>query len=149
MTETPTTYQNWVCILKELREAENDDEVLEAMRAGTIVSQHDVIDRVFQRLVDVLDRRVLDAVMAFEDSISRSCDRETQVARSVDGLGAQFRFIHSAADIPALPERHRDALCSRIREQADAAQASLEKSAERNKCLARVLRDHKVNDMPG
>ena len=82
---TPATYADWAALLRRFKEGGSDDEVLAAMRAGTIVWQSGVAERFVMRLTDAVNARMNAATDAFDRVMGRARD-ESEVIAALLGL---------------------------------------------------------------
>ena len=76
MTEPPHTYAEWARLIERFRLREDRDEVLDAMRAGTLEWQTGVAERFTGRLLDAANSRLNSAADRFQRDLSRSAGRK-------------------------------------------------------------------------
>lgn len=147
MISVPRTYAQWADILDLLKKKQDDAEVLEAMRRGTLEWQAGVADRFSRRLIDVVNARMNDATDKFQRDIRYARGAEGAIIQALLALRRELAFLTQVVDLPALPDQYRKRYMQLIRDQADTIQRSLENSAkvDRSGKLASITRNHRVN----
>ena len=119
----PATYADWAALLRRFKEGGSDDEVLAAMRAGTIVWQSGVAVRFVTRLTDAVNARMNAATDAFDRAMGRARD-ESEVIAALLGLRRAMTHCLRAADLPALPPEQRRQCMDLVWTQAERMQES-------------------------
>lgn len=147
MSMVPHTYAEWVVILEAFKNKTNDEDTLNAMKAGTIEWQSGVAERFINKLTEAFNSRMNTACDRFQKEMSRSNGQESLIVQAILGLRKEMAFLARAIDIPALPENSRQQYVNLIVEQADNMQKSLEDSAKRDRTgkMSSIIRNHKVN----
>lgn len=147
MVGTPHTYAEWVNVLETLKAKTNDDEVLAAMKQGTIEWQSGVAERFSKKLADAVNSRMNAASDKFQRDLDRSNGEERVIVQSLLALRKELNFLLQVVDFPALPDKYRLQYRKLVLEQADQAQSSLEESAKRDRSgkLSSIVRNHRVN----
>ena len=130
----PATYADWAALLRRFKEGGSDDEVLAAMRAGTIVWQSGVAVRFVTRLTDAVNARMNAATDAFDRAMGRARD-ESEVIAALLGLRRAMTRCLRAADLPALPPEQRRQCMDLVWTQAERMQESLEQSAKNDRTI--------------
>ena len=123
MTAVPNTYSEWVTVLTDFKNKKNDEDVLRAMKAGSIQWQSGVAER--------FSRKVIEAV----------------IVQAILSLRKEMAFLANAIDLPALPDDERKHYLALVIEQADNMQKSLEDSAKNDRSgrMSSIVRNHRVN----
>lgn len=148
MIAAPHTYAEWASVLDVLKAKSNDEDVLEAMKSGSIEWQSGIAERFSKRLIDSVNARMNAATDKFQKDIKRPGDTERVVVQAMLALRKELSFLSQVMDIPALPEDRRQEYVKLVREQAEHIQKSLEDSAkkdDRTGKMASIVRNHKVN----
>ncbi|MCI9077897.1 MAG: hypothetical protein HFH68_03085 [Lachnospiraceae bacterium] len=147
MTEVPHTYAEWVNITDKLKSRTNDEEILNAMKQGTIEWQTGVAERFLKKLADVINSRMNMASDKFQKTISRPNTEEREIVQALLALRKEMAFLADAVDLPALPENERSQYKQLVISQACKMQSSLEESARKDRSgkLLTIVRNHKVN----
>ena len=147
MIEPPSTYSEWVDVLNMLKNKTDDEEVVIAMKNGTINWQSGVAERFLKKMIEVVNYRMNLASDKFQRDLSRARGEERVIIQALLSLRKEMSFIFHAVDIPALPEREREQYKNLVIEQADNMQSSLEDSAKKDRTgkLSVMIRNHKVN----
>ncbi len=147
MTKAPHTYAEWVNIIDKLKAKTDDDEVLYAMKQGTIEWQTGVAERFLKKLADAINSRMNMASDKFQKAISRPNAEEREIVQALLSLRKEMAFLTGAVDLPALPENERSQYKQLVISQACKMQSSLEESAKKDRSgkLLTIVRNHKVN----
>ena len=58
MTAVPNTYSEWVTVLTDFKNKKNDEDVLRAMKAGSIQWQSGVAERFSRKLIEAVNFRM-------------------------------------------------------------------------------------------
>ncbi len=148
MIRAPHTYSEWSNLLSEFKEKRNDDEVIAAMKAGTIEWQSGVAERFSKKLIDAVNYRMNKATDKFQTDLSRAGGQESAVIQAILGLRKELALLSDAIFLPAIPETQRQQYRNLVLEQANNIQKSLEDSAKNDRTgkLSSIVRNHKVND---
>lgn len=147
MIETPHTYAEWANIIDKLKTSTNNEEVLYAMKQGTIEWQTGVAERFLKKLADVINNRMNIASDKFQKAISRPNTEEREIVQALLSLRKEMAFLIDVVDLPALPENERSQYKQLVISQACKMQSSLEESAKKDRSgkLLTIVRNHKVN----
>ena len=71
MTAVPNTYSEWVTVLTDFKNKKNDEDVLRAMKAGSIQWQSGVAERFSRKLIEAVNFRMNAASDKFQKDLSR------------------------------------------------------------------------------
>ena len=125
----------------------NDEDVLRAMKAGTIEWQSGVAERFSQKLIDSVNARMNAASDKFQLELSRAYGSEGAIVQAILALRKEMAFLSKAIDLAVLPEKDRQYYVNLVFEQANSMQKSLEDSAKNDRSgkLSSIIRNHKVN----
>lgn len=147
MISAPHTYSEWVKVITVLKNKSNDEDVLAAMKAGTIEWQSGVAERFSKKLIEAVNARMNAASDKFQLDISRARGQESVVVQAILALRREMSFLAQAINLPVLPEKERRHYLNLVVEQANAMQKSLEDSAKNDRTgkLLSIIRNHKVN----
>ncbi|MFQ8892995.1 MAG: hypothetical protein ACLR8H_11535 [Clostridium sp.] len=147
MIEAPHTYSEWVNVLTIFKNKTNDEEVLHAMKAGTIEWQSGVAERFSKKLIDSVNARMNVASDKFQLELSRAYGSEGAIVQAILTLRKEMAFLSEAIDLAVLPEKDRQYYVNLVFEQANSMQKSLEDSAKNDRSgkLSSIIRNHKVN----
>ena len=156
MIAPPKTYAQWTALLKTFAEGSADEDVLHAMRTGTLVWQSGVADqrvprigvaeRFAQRFSDALNARMNRASDVFDRDMKRAADERAMIGALL-ALRRSLVFLHTAAALPALPEEQRTQFTALVQSAADRMQESLDRSAQSDRTgrMRALVRGHQVN----
>lgn len=147
MIESPHTYSEWVDILGILKNKTDDEDVLTAMKNGTINWQSGVAERFMKKLIEVINYRMNLASDKFQRDLGRANGEERVIVQALLALRKEMTFLYKAIDLPAMPDREREQYKKLVVEQADNMQSSLEDSAKKDRSgkLSVIVKNHKVN----
>lgn len=147
MISAPHTYSEWVAVLTTFKNKTNDDEVLRAMKAGTVEWQSGVAERFSKKLIDAVNVRMNAASDKFQRDLSRARGQEGAIVQAILALRKEMSFLAQAINLPALPDKERQHYLNLVIEQANSMQKSLEDSAKKDRSgkLSSIIRNHKVN----
>jgi hypothetical protein len=147
MIAAPNTYSEWMEVISILKNKSDDEEVLEAMKSGTIQWQSGVAERFTQKLVDAVNARMNAASDKFQLDMSRAHGAESAIVQAIISLRKEMSFLAKVMDLPAIPEHERKHYIALVVDQADNMQYSLEQSAAKDRSgkLSSIIRNHKVN----
>lgn len=151
MIQVPHTYSEWVTVLELLRARRQDEEVLEAMKGGSLEWQSGVAERFTKRLLEVVNDRMNAASDRFQKEMGRAGTSEGAIVQALLALRKELGFLVQALTLSVLPEKEHQKYVQLILDQADIIQHSLEESAkgDRSGKLASLVRNHKVNQLQG
>ena len=107
MIEAPHTYSEWVNVLTIFKNKTNDEDVLRAMKAGTIKWQSGVAERFSQKLIDSVNARMNAASDKFQLELSRAYGSEGAIVQAILALRKEMAFLSKAIDLAVLPEKDR------------------------------------------
>ena len=144
--KAPCIYAEWMKLFQVFRQHEHDEEVLSAMRQGSLVWQTGVAERFARQLIDLMNNRMDTASNKFQQEMRR-VQQESELVRALLNLRRELTMVWQLTQLPAIPEEVRGKFAGMVREQADKMQACLEESSG-GKCGGRVsslARNHKVN----
>ena len=143
----PRAYAEWVTVLDVLKEKTDDDEVLEAMQAGTVEWQTGVAERFSKKLIDTVNARMNGATDKFQKDMLKTNGQESAIVQALLALRKELRFLAKVIDLPALPEKDRQQYLQLVYSHADSIQKSLEDSAKKDRTgrLSSIIRNNKVN----
>jgi hypothetical protein len=147
MIRPPSTYAEWAELLDLLKGKMNDADVLPALKQGTLAWQTGVAERFAQKLIDTINARMNAATDKFQKDLSRGNGQESVVVQAILALRREMAFLHTAIDLPVIPEADRAQYCALVREKADSMQQSLEESARKDRSgkMSSIIRNQKVN----
>ncbi len=147
MIAAPHTYAEWSKVISAFKDKTNDDEVLAAMKSGTLEWQAGVAERFSKKLIDAVNQRMNMASDKFQKDINRNGGTESSIVQSILALRKEMMFLADAIDLPVIPENDRRQYRSLVIEQANNMQKSLEDSAkmDRSGKLSSIVRNHKIN----
>lgn len=147
MTAVPNTYSEWVTVLTDFKNKKNDEDVLRAMKAGSIQWQSGVAERFSRKLIEAVNFRMNAASDKFQKDLPRSHGQEGAIVQAILSLRKEMAFLANAIDLPALPDDERKHYLALVIEQADNMQKSLEDSAKNDRSgrMSSIVRNHRVN----
>lgn len=147
MIAAPHTYAEWVRVLDLFQSKSNDENVLQAMRQGTIEWQTGVAERFARRLIDAVNVRINAATDKFQRDLSHAHGQEGAIIQALLALRKELSFLAKAINLPALPAKDRNHYLDLVVRKADEIQKALEDSARQDHTgrLASIVRNHKVN----
>lgn len=147
MINPPHTYSEWTKIIDIFISKTDDEEVLNAMKQGSIEWQSGVAERFARSLIDAVNARMNSATDKFQKEITRSAGQEREIVRALISLRREMKFLAEAVDIPAIPADDRGRYRQLVLDQADAIQRSLEDSAKNDRSgkMSSIIRNNKVN----
>lgn len=142
----PKTYADWIALLALLKERGHDEEVLAAMREGSLSWQSGVAERFTAQLMNAVEVRLGAASDVFSRSMQHAREERETVAALLS-LRRTLSFLLRAVDLPALPQEQREALRKMVAEHAERMQESLLDSArsDRTGRMMCIVRSHCVN----
>ena len=147
MISAPHTYADWAKVLDTFKSRSNDQEVLAAMKNGTLEWQSGVAERFSKRLIDSVNYRRNNASDKFQKDLSRANGSEGVIVQALLTLRKEMAFLTQAIDLPVLPDGERRHYLQLVLDQADLMQKSLEDSAKKDRSgkMSSIVRNHKVN----
>ena len=148
MISAPHTYSEWTKVIALLKEKENDEDVLTAMKNGTLEWQAGVAERFIKRIDDAVAFRMNQAVDRFQRNMMHAGQSESVIVQSLIGLRKEMAFLREAVEIQAVPDEYRKQLCKVVADNVDKIQGSLEDSAQkadRSGKLSAIVRNHRIN----
>lgn len=149
MADSPKTYFEWCKVLDSLKTSPLDNEVLEIIDSGVIESGS--YERLFKKLVDVIEFRMKKASEKFDAIIKKSNDINI-ISPALNNLKKEFIFLIKIANsksIKNVSEEYSKKLSDFIKNSADSVRESLEKSSvsDRTGMLKKIILNAKINDL--
>ena len=143
----PGNYSQWVVLLDSLKHKTNDEDVLPAMKQGTLAWQSGVSERFAAKLIEAVNCRMNMASDKFQRELTHMGGQEREIIQALLSLRKEMRFLADAVDLPVIPEKDRSEYIKLVKAQADSMQNSLEDSARKDRSgkLASIVRNHKIN----
>ena len=143
----PNTYAEWAYLLDRFKEKENDRELLDAMKKGTIEWQSGVAERFSNKLIETINFRLNCATDKFQKEISRIKNNEEEIVCSLISLRKELLFLSDAINLDVIPEKDREQYINLVRKQADTIQKSLEDSSKSDRTgkLTSLIKNNRVN----
>ncbi|HOD47185.1 MAG TPA: hypothetical protein PKK58_07370 [Opitutaceae bacterium] len=131
MNAAPTSYAEWSALLDRCpgAPAESDTEILALARAGTIAHGDGVTDRLVERIVDLINRRLRICNELFQAALKRG-HGEMEFVQAILVFRQRMEFPKALAAIPVLPDKVRTQLVQGVVAAALKAQESLLESAK-------------------
>lgn len=147
MIPVPHTYAEWINLLVRFTQRENDEEVLLAMKSGTLEWQSGVAERFSKKLIDAVNERMNLATERFQQAVFKSRGEESAIIYAILALRKEMDFLAESMNLPVLPDKDRQAYINLVLEQADKMQKTLEKSASKDKSgkMRSIIRNNKIN----
>ena len=144
---TPKTYSEWIQMLDNLKKKQYDNDILTAMKNGSLEWQSGVAERFSKRLLETVNSRLNTALDEFQRDINYARGSEGATVQALIKLRKELCFLTDIVDLPALPEKYRDEYKKIIIEQSDKVQKSLEDSAKKDRTgkMLSIINNHKVN----
>ena len=151
MIRAPHIYSEWARVFDTLEKGTDDAGYLQAIELGTIEWTSGVAERFFKRAMKALNTRYNQAQDRFMKNQERAWS-EGELIQNLLFLRREFQFLKDAANIPAIPDKYRDALVQNVVDLANQTQKSLEDSSGSlgglgHGRLDSVIRNHKVNQL--
>lgn len=149
MISAPHTYSEWVKVLASFKEKTDDENVLAAMKNGTLEWQSGVADRFSKRFIESVNYRMDNASDKFQRDLSRAYGSESAIIQALLSLRKEMRYLVQAVDVQVFPENYRKQYVQMVIEQANTMQNSLEDSARKDRSgkMSSIVRNHKVNSI--
>ena len=131
MNAAPTSYAEWSALLDRCpgAPAESDTEILALARAGTIAHGDGVTDRLVERIVELINRRLRTCNELLQAELKRG-HGETEFVRAILVFRKRMAFPKALAAVPVLPDNVRTQLEQGVVTAALKAQESLLESAK-------------------
>lgn len=146
MIAPPKTYADWAALLRTFERGTADEDVLHALRTGTLAWQSGVAERFARRFSHAINARINAASDRFDRDMQHASDERGTISALLS-LRRSLSFLHAAADLPTLPAEQRASFAGLVQHAADHMQESLENSAksDRSGKMSDVVRSHRVN----
>ncbi|WP_318765963.1 hypothetical protein [Lactiplantibacillus carotarum] len=143
----PATYREWVDLLKKFSARENDTEVLDTAKIGTIVWQQVVAERFMQRIVNTINGRIQSASQTFQKQMNHTSGEEVDIIKPLHQLKNEYAKLIQLATIPAIPEDSQQQLLKMIDDNRHSLQQNLETSAKSDRTgkLASLIKNNRVD----
>ncbi|KRK65574.1 hypothetical protein FC72_GL000015 [Companilactobacillus tucceti DSM 20183] len=143
-----STYREWANLFKKFDARENDEQVLEDAKHGTLVWQTGVADRFMKRLTASINKRMNDSVSVFEKQISQSGIPEANFVKSIHQLKDEFETMRNFTNIEAIPTEQRRKLVEMLYESRKDLQSNLEESAKTDQSgkLSSLVRNNRIDN---
>lgn len=145
--KVPNTYADWSDILDKFKARENDKELLEAMKKGTLEWQSGVAERFSNKLIETINFRLNYATDKFQKEIGRIKNSEDEIVYSLISLRKELSFLSDAINLNVIPEKDRSQYIELVKKQADIIQKSLEDSSKSDRTgkLTSLIKNNRVN----
>lgn len=144
----PENWKQWKVLLDLLKCGEQTDDVIRAMKKGTLLWNTENSELLVQELSNVATFRMRIAINKFQKNLRRSYFRESKLISAVEDLRAELRLLTDATDIPVLPDQIREQFANDIRLQAEKIQSFMKTEANKDFTgrLLRLLNENSVTD---
>lgn len=142
----PETYAQWIEVLDLLKAGNNDQEVLNMMKKGTLHVQVGVIDRFTSKLIEIIKFRIHRGIDNFHGFLHNANGREAIIIQSIRSLKKELNFLYECVSISSLPVELSKKLQLFLIEQSKEMQESLEKSSELDRTgkLKSIIKKNKI-----
>jgi hypothetical protein len=146
MIPAPKNYSDWINLFEQIKNHENDEEVVAAMERGTIPWQAGVAERFTSKMVETVNKRLDDAADRFKRNMSHSTG-EQSLFQALNTMRKDLALMKRIVSIKAIPADIREKYIAMVTKYADEAQHSLEDSAKSDRTgkLRFLIRNHPVN----
>jgi len=128
VTTAPSTYAAWAETLRAFEAGGADDATLRAMEEGNLELTGGAADRLYQRVLGVLDARLVRIVENLKRHLGSLRD-EGGIEMAILAARRELRVMTRFASCPSWPENLRGHLTRSLEEFVSRAQSSLEESA--------------------
>lgn len=148
--KSPETYQEWSIILDELEKRNNDAEILQAIKRGTLDWQPEVAQRFTIRFANTINSRIDYAADRFRNATRRAYGDERTLVQAMLLLRKELKFLKDVIDIPVIPVEKKQEFMSLVMNPAKSFQSNIEEDArriDRSGKLAKLVRDHRVDNI--
>lgn len=148
MIKIPETYADWVACFDILKTGNNTAELLACMKQGTLEWSAGVAERFAVQLHATIDARLQAASRRFSRSMQQANGDQHMIVGALLGLRKEYMLLIDLCRLSFLPDEYSQQLVRQLRQQADAAQKSLEDSAktDRTGWLASMVKKNRVNN---
>lgn len=142
----PTTYKEWSDILEQFATGENDQDVVERMKTGSLSWQSGVAERFITKFSTVINLRLDQATKTFQKRMTQANGAESIIVQALLQLRKEMILLEDAVSINALPADMRKTFVKLIQDQRTSIQDTLIDSAksERSGKLMSIIRNNKL-----
>lgn len=146
MTRTPTNYSEWITLFEQLKNHENDEDVITAMESGEIPWQAGVAERFTSKMVEAVNKRLDDAADRFKRNMAHSTG-DNSLIQALNTMRKELVLMKRVVSVDAIPSDIRDKYVAMVTKYADEAQQSLEDStrSDRTGRLRFLVKSHPIN----
>ncbi len=148
----PVTYSEWMDCFDIIRDGNQDAEVLECIKNGTLALTGGVAGRFATQMNSVIQYRIKRASDKFDRLMKMNQGDINLLSKALLGLRKEFIFLVQFAKIPVLPISDSNLLSEAIKEQAATMQNSLEASTmklDRTGMLTSIVKKNKIDKLDG
>ena len=146
MIRTPMNYSDWITLFDQLKNHENDEDVVATMERGSIPWQAGVAERFTSKMVEAVNKRLDDAADRFKRNMSHSSG-ENSLIQALNTMRKDLILLKRVVSVNAIPSDIRAKYVAMVTKYADEAQQSLEDSAKSDRTgkLRFLIRSHPIN----
>lgn len=148
--KAPHTYYEWVEILELFKYKESDDDVLAAIKEGTLATlDYNIGSRLMVKFNAALNYRMKCAGDKFTKEIQSSNGNEAAIVQALLALRKEAALWVEAADIPVF-QQNREKIVKNVRDEINKMQTSLDDTAkaDRSGKLSSIVRNHRITGQP-
>lgn len=139
----PQTYLEWVQCLEALYRNEDFENVLKSMELGRLEWTSGVAERFTNRLCELLDKKLHDAVNHLQKDLNCSGNNETAIVQALLAMRREYTQIYKLASLPVLSDKTKFSIQEMVSKSVQTMQQSLEESAQRDRTgqMMRIVRN--------
>lgn len=148
----PNTYAEWLECFDLLKAGNQDAEVMNNMRLGSLTLSAGVAGRFVSQMNAVIQFRLSKLSDKFERIIKMNNGDLNLLSISLLAIRKEFIFLVQFARVPVLPSNDAELLVNAIKDQASTMQKSLESSAnkiDRTGVLTNVIKKNNIDKLEG
>lgn len=145
--KAPTSYLEWVTVLKELKKDAIDYDLIDIIRQGKIEWQSGVAERFTNRFVEVINFRMNLASDRFQKNMANNRTGEIGVSQSLILLRKELMYLIKVIESLPIPNDISRMYQDLVKDQAKKIQKSLEDSAKLDNSgkLLSIIKNNKVD----
>ncbi|MFV0238832.1 MAG: hypothetical protein ACK5H4_02175 [Lacrimispora sphenoides] len=150
--KVPKTYSDWMNCFDIIKVGNQDTEVLECVKKGTLTLSGGVAGRFAIQMNSVIQYRIKRASDKFDRLMQMNGGDINLLSNALIALRKEFVFLVRFAQIQVLPSKDAELLTNAIKEQAASMQKSLETATEkldRTGMLTSIIKKNKIDKLDG
>lgn len=149
MVKTPTTYAEWLNCFDRFRDEQFEEEVIVAMKNGTIEWQSGVAERFTKSLFDLIDYKIEFIMKSMNMKFSKQLKSKLEIENALLHTRRSLKKLLIFSSMESIPKDLRKKIKKYIEDTADTIQSAILDSVERDRIgeMVVLVKNNAVNKL--